>query len=193
MVFIGIYLFLSIYPNTSYGSDIYIYIDPNGIKHFTNIPSSSKYKKYRPYLHNDYILFRKKEDPKKYDSHIREASEIYGVDFSLVKAIIKVESNFNPRAVSRAGALGLMQIMPNTVDYLDIKNPFDSWENIMGGTRYFKLLYEKFNGELSLALAAYNAGPANVERYNGIPPFDETLNYVKRVIRYYRIFNKSID
>jgi len=105
--------------------------------------------------------------------------------------MIKVESNFNPRAVSRAGALGLMQIMPKNLKSLKIRDPFDPFQNIMGGTKYLKYLLNRFDDRLSLALAAYNAGPKRVEEHNRIPPFPETQNYVKKVTRYYRLIRNQ--
>jgi soluble lytic murein transglycosylase-like protein len=108
----------------------------------------------------------------------------------LLKALIKTESDFDPRAVSKAGAMGLMQIMPENIRRLEIKDPFDPKDNVMGGARYLKQLINRFNGKLHLALAAYNAGPGVVEKYQRIPPFQETENFVKQVMEYYSIFNK---
>ncbi|MCP4105169.1 MAG: lytic transglycosylase domain-containing protein [Desulfobacteraceae bacterium] len=168
-------------------ADIYMYVDKDGVMHFTNTPTSSRYEIY---------VKGRRSRPRhysttKYDDLITEASEKYGVPFSLVKAIIKVESNFNHRAVSKAGAMGLMQIMPFNLELLDIADPFDPWENIMGGTRFFKKLLKRFDGNLAFALAGYNAGPKRVDKYNGIPPIRETQNYVKLVKKYYRIYNSK--
>jgi len=187
---VGIYALISILfvAVPSLYADIYVYADSEGVLHFTNVPTSSNYK----------IYIREKPDrslnsdvTRRYDQIITEAAERHGVSFSLLKAMIKIESDFNPRAISRAGAMGLMQIMPENIKRLKIKDPFDPRENIMGGTRYLKQMIDRFNGKLSLALAAYNAGPNTVERYQRIPPFTETEDYVEAVMKYYSIFKKG--
>ena len=191
--FIGIYtmLYIMIAVATPLYADIYVYADREGVLHFTNVPTSSQSSSYKVYI---------KETPKRplesynedlFDHVISEASQTHGVSFSLLKALIKTESDFNPRAVSSAGARGLMQLMPENIKILKIKNPFDPRENIMGGTRYLKQLINRFNGKLPLALAAYNAGPGVVEKYQRIPPFQETENFVKQVMEYYSLFSKS--
>ena len=166
-------------------ADIYMYIDQNGVVHFTNVLTTSD-SDYRIYVkerrEDSYGIYTANQ----YDHFIREASELYSVSYPLLKAIIKAESDFNPRAVSKKGALGLMQLMPENVKAMRITDPFDPWENIMGGARYFRQMLDRFEGKLSLSLAAYNAGPTTVERYNyKIPPYKETEKYVERVLRYY--------
>ncbi len=187
LVIIGIILVLLTYV-VPVDADIYMYIDRSGVIHFTNVPTNSE---------TDYRIFLK-EKPRKalgsdsgeqyehdFDHYIAEASKKHGVSFPLVKAVIKAESDFNPKAISRKGALGLMQIMPENLEILQISDPFDPWENIMGGTRYLRMMLNRFNGKLPLSLAAYNAGPTAVDRYQSIPPFKETETYIEKVMMYY--------
>ncbi len=122
----------------------------------------------------------------KYSDIISKASQTYGIPEKLIASIMKQESNFNPNVVSSAGATGLMQLMPGTAKYLGVKDSRNPEQNIMGGTKYLKQMLNQFDNDINLALAAYNAGPGNVKKYGGIPPFKETQNYVKKVLNYYQ-------
>jgi soluble lytic murein transglycosylase len=123
-----------------------------------------------------------------YEKIIEEASGMYRVESGLVKAVIRAESDFNPAAVSHKGALGLMQLMPDTATLMQVGDPFDPVENVLGGTRYLGQLLRRFNGDRILALAAYNAGPEKVEMYQGVPPYAETRMYVRKVMVYYKAY-----
>ena len=116
---------------------------------------------------------------------IEKAAATYGIPAKLIESVIKHESSFNPNAVSKAGATGLMQLMPATAKFLGVSNAFNPEQNIMGGAKYLSQLMEKYDGDISRTLAAYNAGPGNVAKYDGIPPFKETQNYVKKVLNTY--------
>ncbi|HEY8945273.1 MAG TPA: lytic transglycosylase domain-containing protein, partial [Polyangiaceae bacterium] len=127
----------------------------------------------------------------RYDAHILEAATLYQIPVELVRAVIKVESDFDPRAVSPADARGLMQLIPPTASRMLVTDVFDPRENIFGGTRYLRVLANMFNGDLELTLAGYNAGEGAVMRHGGIPPYAETVDYVARVLSYYRLYRQQ--
>ncbi len=169
-------------------ADIYRYVDENGVWHFTNINTDARYRLYistdkgSP---SDYI--------KTYKGIITQASRRFGVAPALIKAVIKAESDFDHKAVSHKGAQGLMQLMPDTADLMKVTDTFNPESNIFGGTRYLSLLLKRFRGDKMLALAAYNAGPKQVESFNGIPPFPETRAFVKKVMAYYNQYKTASE
>jgi soluble lytic murein transglycosylase-like protein len=192
------FFFVFLFVGSPLYADIYMYIDKNGVMHYTNVPVESEGNSVKFLLYQKEVIREKKQfdifdnnDFNSIDSYIFEAAHYYDVSFPLIKAIIKVESDFNTMAISKKGAMGLMQIMPFNFKELSIRDPFDPWENIMGGVSYFKNMLTKFNGDLSLSLAAYNAGPNAVDKYGSIPPYPETINYVEKVLKYYSFYKKK--
>lgn len=127
----------------------------------------------------------------RYDAAIHEAATLYQLPESLVRAVIKQESDFNPYSVSGSGASGMMQLMPSTAQSMAVRDVFDARQNILGGTRFLRILANMFNGDLVLTIAAYNAGPNAVIRHAGIPPYEQTQNYVRQVLRYYYSFRAA--
>lgn len=177
-------------------SDIYRYEDDEGIVHFTDAPTDKRFKIFMRDLKKDRQLrtkFRvaRSVNPAEYDQIIASTSAKYGVSPSLIKAVIHAESGYNPNAVSPKGASGLMQLMPGTARSLRVSNSFDPRDNVEGGVKYLRFLLDTFRGDVSLALAAYNAGLNKVAKYGGIPPYNETRTYVNRVLAYMQSYQTN--
>jgi hypothetical protein len=189
-------------------ADLYRYVDARGVVHFTATPRDARYRKVRvepvvapgglrifapagkgwtPTLRG-YGHGRRRQEPEHFDELIRSASRSHAVPAALVKAVIAAESSFDEGAVSPKGAMGLMQLMPGTAEELGVADAFHAAQNVHGGTRYLRELHDRY-GDWLRTLAAYNAGPEAVDRYEGVPPYAETREYVRRVLSYYRRFH----
>lgn len=185
-------LFAVTLPPLSAQADIYKYEDDEGVLHFTDAPTSRKFKivmrdiEKDKRLRTNFGFTRVARNPAEFDGIINSCAHEFGVDRSLVKAVIHAESGYNPRAVSGKGAAGLMQLMPGTARDLKVADSFNPSDNIRGGVRYLRFLLDTFKGNVSLALAAYNAGLGKVAKYGGVPPYEETQNYVSKVLSYQR-------
>lgn len=170
-------------------ADIYRTVDEGGVISFTNKPlgkSSELVARDKPKIPAFMPSDSSPERFSRYDVYIRQAATLYQIPEELVRAVIKVESDFDPRAVSRANARGLMQLIPQTAERMMVSDMFDPRQNIFGGTRYLRVLANLFNGDLELTIAGYNAGEGAVIRNGGIPPYEETQQYVGKVLAYYR-------
>ncbi len=201
---------LAAMPLAAHSDSIRSWVDQDGVVHYSNLGSKSRSpaklkktkdggirvilegKSERSAPSGPARTFRPK-DVKDYDDHLREACERYRIPFAFARAIAAAESNFNPSAVSHAGAMGLMQLMPATAVSMYVDDAFDPRENIHGGVRYLRVLTNLFDGDLVKVIAAYNAGPDAVRRAGGIPNFEETKTYVQRVLALYRSFSAEQD
>jgi soluble lytic murein transglycosylase-like protein len=191
-------------------ADIYTYTDADGTVHFTNTPGGDK--RYRVYIHGNGGWQSQKPGSgpapgvvpvppsdhdiarfTRYDEWIRQAATLYQIPEQLVRAVIRCESDYDPRAVSVSGARGLMQLMPDTALLMQVRDIDDPRENIFGGVRLLRVLANEFNGDLELTIAAYNAGDGSVIRFGGIPPFAQTRDYVANVTKYYRRYRSILD
>jgi len=173
-----------VFSGSTTSAEIYQYIGPNGSISLTNVPSDPRYRK----IEIGSSRFHATMSERELEPVIRRHSSLHQLHPALIRAVIKAESDFDPRAVSRSGAVGLMQLMPQTAVRLDVRDMYDPDDNVGGGTKYLRQLLDRFHGNLPLALAAYNAGENAVDRYQALPPFDETRQYVRKVLRYYRTF-----
>lgn len=178
-------------------ADIYRYEDEDGVVHFTDAPTDKRFKVFMRDIKRDkklrttFRLANCVRDPREFEPIIDQCALEYGVDRSLVKAVIHAESGYNPNALSPKGASGLMQLMPKTAKDLKVANSFDPKENIKGGLRYLRFLLDTFKGDVALALAAYNAGMSRVAQYGGVPPYQETRTYIDRVLSYQKSYQTN--
>lgn len=177
-------------------ADIYRYEDDEGIVHFTDAPTDRRFKIFMRDLKKDKQLRTKLQlassvNPAEYEQIISSCATKYGVNSCLIKAVIHAESGYNPNAVSRKGASGLMQLMPGTARSLKVSNSFDPKDNVEGGVKYLRFLLDTFRGDVPLAVAAYNAGLNKVAKYGGIPPYNETRTYVNRVLSYMQSYQAN--
>jgi len=179
-------------PVEAAAEGIYRYVDKRGVVHFTNVNPDKRYRRVtKPRgltRASSGSSSSRLSKVRRYDPAIARHSEAVGIPPALVKAVIHAESAFNPKAVSRKGAMGLMQLMPGTADMLGVNQPFRADDNIEGGTRYLRNLHDRY-GSWTHTLAAYNAGPTAVDKYRGVPPYDETREYVRRVLSFYRRYH----
>jgi soluble lytic murein transglycosylase-like protein len=174
-------------PDASRADTIYAFTDAKGVTHYTNRPlGDRRFQKVR--FRNARRVWRPAPDTATYDTLIDEAARVYRLPPALVKAVIAAESAFDPDAVSRKGAQGLMQLMPQTAADLGVADPLEPASNVHGGAGYLRAMIDRY-GDLSRALAAYNAGPSAVDRFGGVPPYRETRDYVDRVLTYYRSYH----
>jgi soluble lytic murein transglycosylase-like protein len=185
-------------------ADIYSYTDKDGTVHFTNIrPSGKGARQFKLYMKTPDIrkprpgvvpVPSRSTDParySRYDASIREAAQSFTIPEPFIRAIIRVESDYDPRVVSVAGAQGLMQLMPGTAKRMNVKNPFDPHDNIIGGTRYLRHLANMFGGDMVLTIAGYHAGEGAVTKYGGVPPYTMTRDYIRKVLKFYYHYKKT--
>ena len=173
-------------------ADIYKQVDADGTISFTSRPAQgsklyAKERKAQVFMPSD----DSSERFSRYDEYIRQAATLYQIPEELVRAVIRVESDFDPRAVSPANARGLMQLIPETAERMMVSDSFDPRQNIFGGVRYLRVLANLFNGDIQPTIAAYNAGEGAVMRYGGIPPYQETQDYVVKVLGHYRQYRSQ--
>jgi len=197
LALLGVLFFSFVWASASH-ADIYVRRGPDGTMHFSNCPMGADWKLYSrekprqfPSFQSQYRRISSSKTRSQYESLINAIATGHGMNPTVIKSIIEVESGFDPMAHSSKGAMGLMQLMPETAQELGVTDPWDPTENITGGTKYISWLLRKYNGDLTKALAAYNAGPNAVDSYGGIPPYQETTDYVRNVLA--RIYGGGND
>jgi soluble lytic murein transglycosylase-like protein len=193
---LGALLLCALMASGSARADIYRYVDEDDIVHFTDAPTDKRFKIFMRDLKKDKelrtkIRYASTVNPAEFEQLIKTCSDKYGVNPCLVKAVIHAESGYNPNAVSSKGAGGLMQLMPATAKSLKVADRFNPKDNVEGGVKYLRFLLDTFRGDVSLAVAAYNAGLNKVAKYGGIPPYNETRTYVNRVLSYMKSYQES--
>ncbi|MFQ5559329.1 MAG: transglycosylase SLT domain-containing protein [Nitrospinota bacterium] len=190
----AVFLLLGLVVPPFSSGDIFSYRDSDGVMHFSDTPRHSGFKRI-PRDKGSRFYFGEsgtsKMGSKEMHSTITRIARMNSIDPDLVRAVIKAESDFDPNAISRKGAMGLMQLMPATAKRFWVRDSFDPGENIRGGVLYLKELFKRYDGNIDYSLAAYNAGEAAVSKYKGIPPFKETRGYVKRVKYFYKQMKKE--
>jgi len=195
LISVSVFLLLAVFFSAAPAfSDVYVYKDRQGVLTFTNVPAHTGYRRVIRESNGQVSVAGGSGNlgsPSNYEELIRSASDRYSIDADLVKAVIKVESDFNSTARSNKGAMGLMQLMPDTARLHNVMDVFDPIDNIEGGVRHLKLLLQRYQGDVQLSLAAYNAGMKAVEKHGGIPPFTETREYVRRVLSYYQSYRDN--
>jgi len=182
---------VALFAGTMAFADVFAYKDKQGVLTFTNVPNHSGYR--RVLKESGGSVSTGPMINASYEELIRLASGRYNVDADLIRAVIKAESDFNSNARSNKGAMGLMQLMPDTARLHNVNDAYDPNENVEGGVRHLKMLLERYQGDFTLSLAAYNAGSGAVEKHGGIPPFAETREYVRRVLRFYESYRGAVQ
>ncbi|WP_240744301.1 lytic transglycosylase domain-containing protein [Desulfopila sp. IMCC35006] len=202
-VYAMLLLVLLVFDSNTVQAEMYLCTDASGTTNFTNVPNSPDCKAVELKKDVNWANLPSRStrsypsyssggsDSARYDREIIRIGRLYNVDPPLIKAIIHTESAFDSEAVSHCGAQGLMQLMPGTASDLQVDNPFNALENIEGGTRYFRSLLDSFNEDLILSLAAYNAGPGLVSRTGGVPLIPETVQYINRVLKRYKVYKAN--
>jgi len=174
-------------------AEIFRFTEPDGTVHYSNVPVDHRYRTFALPSDTPFSQLRTMPSGERARLYrlIDAAARAYRMDPALIRAVVKAESDYNPRAISSAGALGLMQLMPGTARDLDVKNPFDPEQNVRGGVQYLRYLLDRFEGSVPLAVAAYHAGEQTVDRHDGIPPIAATQDYVKRVMSFHQRYLKT--